>query len=281
MARMPSPSHYDRLASAIESVKASDPHWRNPERAVRSTLLILLLSPGGVRPSTMSGATVLAALERVGLASEDKKSYRYTKTTAAQKFGIAKDFTQKEREEAAEELGDSPGHTAGETMVITNNVGRKFMVRVVHKGGHYGLEGRLVHKDADPLIEFYDLTYAKFGPDGQFVSRYNASVLATVRGGLNLQGDVPVWSIDGPALAPVVAMAKRIQVSAGRAAGKAETTKKGAHGTLHLYVIRYYDTSERGNEWTTRKWAYNEEHAREKFYDGDSDGWEIESVKRA
>lgn len=275
MARMPSPSHYDRLASAIESVKASDPHWRNPERAVRSTLLILLLSPGGVRPSTMSGATVLAALEKVGLASEDKKSYRYTKTTAAQKFGIAKDFTQKEREEAADELGDSPGHSGGDPLL-------RFPEGLM-------TERDWVQKHADRItastVYWRDLIdRTKWNRmDGDEQALYSKRLEARSR-----KPQYRAWKGDRfhviSAATHAWAVTHKFRGTSGRAAGKlskAETTKKGAHGTLHLYVIRYYDTSERGNEWTTRKWAYDEEHARQKFYDGDSDGWAIESVKRA
>jgi hypothetical protein len=47
-----------------------------------------------------------------------------------------------------------------------------------------------------PLVEFYDTRFPQT-PDGQFVSRYYLDTLLTGRQtGLNLQGDVPAWSID-------------------------------------------------------------------------------------
>lgn len=47
-----------------------------------------------------------------------------------------------------------------------------------------------------PLVEFYD-TRHPHKPEGQFVSRYYLDTLLSGRKtGLNLQGDVPDWSID-------------------------------------------------------------------------------------
>lgn len=98
-------------------------------------------------------------------------------------------------------------------MNVTNSEGRTFLVRVVHKGDRYGLDDKLTHDKADPMVEFYDLSYPdKFGPRGQFVSRYNAFTLSKVQGGLNLCGHEPVWSIDAEAMLPVVDLAKRIRV---------------------------------------------------------------------
>lgn len=47
-----------------------------------------------------------------------------------------------------------------------------------------------------------------------------------------------------------------------------ETTKPGKYGTLHLYRITYHDSIDPcfGSD-ASRVWAYNEEHAREKFLD--------------
>jgi len=59
-------------------------------------------------------------------------------------------------------------------------------------------------KDVGALVEFYDLRYAGFTPDGQFITRYFAKTLleswssgATKFRGLNLNCGVPDWSI-GP-----------------------------------------------------------------------------------
>lgn len=54
-----------------------------------------------------------------------------------------------------------------------------FNVRMVRQGERYGLKDCLVHDRADPLVEFYDARASaeKFGPRGQFVSRYFATTL--------------------------------------------------------------------------------------------------------
>ena len=101
-------------------------------------------------------------------------------------------------------------------MIVTNSQRRAFLVRVVAKGERYGLDDRLVHKRADPLIEFSDLTYANkkgFGERGQFVARYSANTLAESRSdtGLLLDGGIPEWFVDAEPLAPVLALARKIQ----------------------------------------------------------------------
>lgn len=102
-------------------------------------------------------------------------------------------------------------------MVITNAKGRKFLVRVVQCGERYGLDDCLVHESRDPMIEFYDATYAGkkgFSERGQFVSRYYARTLAErpCPGGLDLCGGVAEWKIDAPALAPVETLARQVAV---------------------------------------------------------------------
>jgi hypothetical protein len=50
-----------------------------------------------------------------------------------------------------------------------------------------------------PLVEFYDLRYGHT-PDGQFITRYDFyTMIEDYRSfaGLNLNGGVPNWSIDG------------------------------------------------------------------------------------
>lgn len=61
-------------------------------------------------------------------------------------------------------------------------------------------------------------------------------------------------------------------------------TKTGKHGTLYRYEITYRDYTtynEIGYDATQRVWAYNIEHAEEKFYDAiDADGWRAVSIRR-
>lgn len=109
---------------------------------------------------------------------------------------------------------------------ITNDRGRHFNVRIVRVGEHYGRDDCLEHgttkfddgASSAPLVEFYDATYADterfadFQGRGQFVSRYGADILLGLdpmfskgkefeKGrGLDLQGDEPVWKIDGEAM---------------------------------------------------------------------------------
>lgn len=99
-------------------------------------------------------------------------------------------------------------------MKITNDEGRTFLVRAVRKGERYGLDDCLTHDEADPLIEFYDLSAdpKKFGERGQFVSRYYASTLAKRDGlGLCLDGGIPEWSIDAEAMKPVHELARSLK----------------------------------------------------------------------
>lgn len=84
---------------------------------------------------------------------------------------------------------------------ITNDNARQFNVRLVTEGESYGLNGCLAHHGADPLVEFYDATYANrgsFGPLGQFITRYHLSTLqAGSLCGLNLHCGVSGWHITG------------------------------------------------------------------------------------
>ncbi len=113
-------------------------------------------------------------------------------------------------------------------MKITNDKGLSFNIRVVKVGDSYGLDRCLTHKRdpkarpgslaerAEPMIEFYDAELqgdARFDPEGQFVARYYVSSLALIKAdgvGLDLQGDVPEWKIDGKALAPVLDLARAL-----------------------------------------------------------------------
>jgi hypothetical protein len=59
-------------------------------------------------------------------------------------------------------------------------------------------------------------------------------------------------------------------------------TKKGRYGTLYHYRIKYQDDFPNpgypDGSWST--WAYSEEHAEERFYSGDDQGWRVVSIER-
>ena len=95
------------------------------------------------------------------------------------------------------------------TLKIKNTTTRvPFTARIVNKGDRYGADMCLTHKEAAPLIEFYDARYPfDKAPDGevlgQFVSRYYVDTLRADSGkdrGLNLDGGIADWSLDVPAM---------------------------------------------------------------------------------
>lgn len=89
--------------------------------------------------------------------------------------------------------------------------GRPFNVRLVRQGERYGRDGVLIHDEHDPLVEFYDATYAGECPDafsghlGQMVSRYYVSTLLETNWRemrcLDLDGGVPEWRVTGQSVA--------------------------------------------------------------------------------
>lgn len=112
------------------------------------------------------------------------------------------------------------------TITVTNapgdapHAGRTFVAAIVPTGGRYGRNAVLVNDDG-PMVEFYDATHAD-NPGfsdmqvngrtvGQFASRY---FVATLQGRdgfgtrharpLNLDGGVPVWTVDGDAMIEVM-----------------------------------------------------------------------------
>lgn len=101
-------------------------------------------------------------------------------------------------------------------LAIISESGRQFNVRLVRKGDRYGLNDCLTHDKDAPMVEFYDGSQdpAKFGPRGQFISRYYLDTLTgadrlsrgDVRngGGLCLHGGVPEWDLDSVAAATAV-----------------------------------------------------------------------------
>lgn len=88
-------------------------------------------------------------------------------------------------------------------LIIINDRGRRFGVRIVREGDRYGLDDCLTHDEREPLVEFYDMTYAgaDFGPRGQFVSRYYRCTLMDQQfAGLDLDGGIDVWKVDAYAM---------------------------------------------------------------------------------
>lgn len=84
--------------------------------------------------------------------------------------------------------------------------GGRFNVVILKKGDAYGLTGSLIAKE--PMVEFYDAKHAgpKFGPLGQFVTRYNATTIAEFDGGaLALNFGVPAWTVSAAGMVEVVA----------------------------------------------------------------------------
>lgn len=58
-------------------------------------------------------------------------------------------------------------------------------------------------------------------------------------------------------------------------------SKPGKHGTLYLYAIKYRDKYDSvAPEFEQRTWAYSEEHALDRFYDTDDDGWLVLAFAR-
>lgn len=93
-------------------------------------------------------------------------------------------------------------------LTIYNTDLTKFHVRIVREGEVYGREDCLTHDKEEALVEFYDATVdpEKFGPRGQFVSRYYVSTLVGDEGGtrdLFLLGHEPAWYVDVNALEQV------------------------------------------------------------------------------
>ncbi len=106
-------------------------------------------------------------------------------------------------------------------MVVRNANGREFMVRVVRKGGRYGLNDCLVHEKDVPLVQFWDLKHVNkngFGERGQFVTAYSATELSKhVDGiGLFLHFGIPEWTVDADPMEEVSDLARQLCQEAGR-----------------------------------------------------------------
>lgn len=108
----------------------------------------------------------------------------------------------------------------------------KWRVAVVQQGETYGHGGAVVHEDAKPVVEFYDMSQdIEWFPNGQFTGgRYYLETLMTSdrwsesidkvaeRGsGLCLHGDVPSWTVPAGELAVIAAWLRAVQDKLGPA----------------------------------------------------------------
>lgn len=58
-------------------------------------------------------------------------------------------------------------------------------------------------------------------------------------------------------------------------------SKPGKHGTLFLFAVAYEDACDHFNTGTSRVWAYDWEHAQEKFFESDdAEGWRITKISK-
>lgn len=94
-------------------------------------------------------------------------------------------------------------------VTATNGVPFRVVLLLDGKSDNFPAVGKWMG-GGSPLVEFYDLRYRNvrgFTPDGQFVSRYYLEALVgrDERYGLDLQGDVPNWTIDAATMRTVAA----------------------------------------------------------------------------
>jgi len=123
-------------------------------------------------------------------------------------FGVVRTAREeRQREERGEEPDEIYLVTQKEipslTLDVKNAQGKNFRCKILRKGDRYGVENCVRHDSDKPLLEFFDLTYEndpRFGPDGQFVSRYYVETIMEGNAGLILQGGVPDWKIDAVAM---------------------------------------------------------------------------------
>lgn len=95
------------------------------------------------------------------------------------------------------------------TTTVTNDQGVTFHARLIRTGDRYGLADKLTN-DGAAMVEFFDAEAdpAKFGPLGQFVSRYYVDTFnetAEDGRGIALDGGVPRWTITAANVAEVAA----------------------------------------------------------------------------
>lgn len=95
------------------------------------------------------------------------------------------------------------------TTTVMNDQGVTFHARLIRTGDRYGLVDKLTN-DGAAMVEFFDAEAdpAKFGPLGQFVSRYHVDTFnetAEDGRGIALDGGVPRWTITAANVAEVAA----------------------------------------------------------------------------
>lgn len=95
------------------------------------------------------------------------------------------------------------------TTTVMNDQGVTFHARLIRTGDRYGLADKLTN-DGAAMVEFFDAEAdpAKFGPLGQFVSRYYVDTFnetAEDGRGIALEGSVPRWTITAANVAEVAA----------------------------------------------------------------------------
>lgn len=83
---------------------------------------------------------------------------------------------------------------AREIQVIDPLTSQPWTLRLVEHGDGYGIEDKVLNTRG-PMVEFYDGRQTKFGPRGQFVSRYNVETLRDHVGGLTLDSGSPNWHV--------------------------------------------------------------------------------------
>lgn len=105
---------------------------------------------------------------------------------------------------------------------VTNASGRPFHVVLVRPGDRYGLNDKLTHEGTEPLVEFWDASFAEdprftLGR-GQFVSRYYLSTLTGSDGlgtprptttGLHFCGHAPTWWVTGENVTTAIAAVQK------------------------------------------------------------------------
>jgi len=96
------------------------------------------------------------------------------------------------------------------TNATTARIG-PWTVRLVFKGERYGRDGAMLNEQTMPMVEFYDTEQdkAKFGPWGQFVTRYYLDTLLETRqkhpayAPLVLDLGIPGWTVSARHMALV------------------------------------------------------------------------------
>lgn len=99
--------------------------------------------------------------------------------------------------ETAQTFSNTAGKPDPNAILVVNEYGLEFCIRMVFAGDAYGTHNSITHDASGPLVEFYDTRYPH-SEHGQFVSCYYASTLLRRSQGLGLALDTgsPDWVID-------------------------------------------------------------------------------------